>query len=39
MENPINGLSTQSAYPVTEGKENPNTVEYDGRLIMPRGLL
>ncbi len=39
MENPINGLSVQSAYPTTEGKENPNTVEYDGRLIMPRGLL
>ena len=39
MENPINGLSTQSAYATTEGKDNPNTVEYDGRLIMPRGLL
>lgn len=39
MENPILGLSTFSAYIATEGKDNPNVVEYDGRLIMPRGLL
>ncbi len=39
MENPILGLSTMSAYVATEGKDNPNLVEYDGRLIMPRGLL
>ena len=39
LANPILGLSTQSAYPTTEGKDNPNIVEYDGRLIMPRGLL
>ncbi|MBR2024424.1 MAG: TlpA family protein disulfide reductase [Clostridia bacterium] len=39
LENPINGLSVKSAYTATEGSENPNTVEYDGRLIMPRGLL
>lgn len=39
MENPINGLSTQSAYIATEGADNPNTVEYDDRQIMPRGLL
>lgn len=39
LENPINGLSVKSAYTATEGKDNPNSVEYDGRLIMPRGLL
>lgn len=39
MDNPILGLSTMSAYIAAEGKDNPNTVEYDGRLIMPRGLL
>lgn len=36
-ENPINGLSLQSAYTAKEGSDN--YVEYDGRLIMPRGLL
>ena len=39
VDNPIAGLSTQSAFIAKEGLDNPNTVEYDGRQIMPRGLL
>ena len=39
MDNPILGLGTVSAYIATEGADKPNYVEYDGRTIMPRGLL
>ncbi len=39
IENPILGLSTLAPFVATEGEDNPNYVEYDGRLIMPRGLL
>ena len=37
LEDPIKGLSNESAYPTVEGKDNPNYVTYN-RVIMPRGL-
>ena len=37
LADPIRGLCNASAFPTTEGKDNPNTVTYN-RVIMPRGL-
>lgn len=39
LDNPIKGLTIKAPFIATEGADKPNYVEYDGRQIMPRGLL